>query len=100
MPPADLTERLAELLPQSVWPASQFERTAAIAAGLPLPYDAECWCVGTTDSTPLAYLVMLPGDSVDERRARAVSAVDVADPVVAEAVASAREALITALREL
>ncbi len=96
---ADLTESLTELMSLSVRPATSFERTGAIAAGLPMPDQALCWSVGTSESAPLAYLVLLPGSEGDERRARAVAAADLADPAVTQAVASAREALITALNQ-
>jgi len=95
--PADLTEQLAELMSLSIRPATSFERTGAIALGLSVPDQALCWSVGAPETAPLAYLVLLPGNEGDERRARAVAATDLSDPDVAQAVASAREALITAL---
>ena len=64
----------------------------AIGRGLPVPDDVDCWVVRTDSGTPLAYAVVLEGDS--EHRVRAVAAADPADPTVAEAVVSARELLI------
>jgi len=72
--------------------ASGDERMDAISRGLAVPDDLDCWVVRADSGTPLAYAVVLAGDS--ERRVRAVAAADPADPAVAEAVVSAREFLI------
>ena len=75
--------------------ASGDERMDAIARGLALPDDVDCWVMRADSGVPLAYAVVL--DGVSERRVRAVAAADPADPAIAEAVVSARELLITTL---
>jgi len=71
------------------------ERMRAVAAGLPVPADAPCWSSRDASGLALAFVVLLPG--VGEHRVRAVAAGDPADPLVAEAVVSAREDVLRAI---
>ena len=75
--------------------ATPSEQVLIEASGLAVPLGSQCLAWPSGDSPALAFVVVVPGTS--ERRVRAVAAGDPADRVVAEAVVSAREAVLSAL---
>jgi len=75
--------------------ATPLEQVQIEALGLPIPPGADCLVWPSGNEPALAFVVVAPGTT--ERRVRAVAAGDPSDPIVTEAVVSAREAVICAI---